>query len=158
MRTKDLIGRIFRNLKRHGVTTSDHTDEDVLDALNAGQNHIISEINPDKIITIELQTGISSYNLTTTPEEIVEENTTMANFINNNLVGNKNGTNIVFSYPTMPVVGSEIVFFNGIKLKRDVDYTIVYDENNLTAIITLITVIPTSVDYLDSNYVEREAA
>lgn len=156
MRTTNLIGRVLRDIRRHGITTSDITDEDVLEVLNLGQDHIISEINPDKTITIEFQEGIGSYNLTTAPEEVIEE-TTMANFVNNDLVGNKNGVNVVYSFPTMPVEGSEIVFLNGIKLKRDVDYTIVLDEDNLTAVITLLTIIPLSTDHLDANYVERES-
>ena len=154
MRSLDLIGRVLRNLRRHNITTSEALDEDVLDELNQGQNQIISEINTDKSVTITLLEGIDSYALTT-DEETETEETTMNDFVNNDLIGTKNGVNTVFTFPTMPVEGTEMVFLNGVKLNRDVDYTIARGE--VTATITLLTIIPTSEDYLDSNYFEEAA-
>ncbi len=69
-RTTNITGRVLRNLKRHGVTTSQIQDEEVWDELNNGVDHIISEINTDKIIKIKLATGVDIYPLTT--DAIVE--------------------------------------------------------------------------------------
>ena len=149
MRSLDLIGRVLKNVRRHGVTTSEVLDEDVLDELNQGQNQIISEINPDKIFSVVFKTGIDSYSLSATETEESQEETTMLNFVNNDLSGTKNGVNAIFTFPTTPVEGTEIVFLNGNKLKRDIDYTF------HSTYIVILTLIPESDDYLDANYFEE---
>lgn len=70
-RTTNITGRVLRNLRRYGFTTSEIQDEEVFDELSLGQDNIISEINTDKTITITLKTGIDLYPLTT--DAIVED-------------------------------------------------------------------------------------
>jgi|GEM_PF-3518072 hypothetical protein len=70
-RTTNITGRVLRNLKNHGITTSQIQDEEVWDELSNGQDNIISEINTDKTITITLETGIDIYPLTT--DAIIED-------------------------------------------------------------------------------------
>jgi len=165
LRSLDLIGRVLRNLRRHNITTSEALDEDVLDELNQGQNQIISEINTDKSVTITLLEGIDSYALTTDEETETEETTTMKEFVNYDLIGTKNGVNRVFTFPTMPDQGHAImVFLNGVKLNRDVEYVITWESTS--AYITLLDTITTPPnydydalvgDYIDANYFEEAA-
>jgi len=63
-RTTNIIGRVLRNLKRAGILSSDITDDEIVDEMNQCTIQINSESNPDKIISITLQTGIDSYILT----------------------------------------------------------------------------------------------
>lgn len=56
---------VIRNLKRAGIGPNDVLDEQIYDELLNGQNHIISETNPDAKITIVLQDEKSEYELAT---------------------------------------------------------------------------------------------
>lgn len=64
-RSTKLVSRIFRNLKRHGLSIDDVLDEEIYDELTLSQDRIIARVNPDKKITITLATDVSEYPLTT---------------------------------------------------------------------------------------------
>lgn len=64
------------------------------------------------------------------------------------LSGTKNGSNLVFTLDAVPAADTEMIFYNGVKLMRDVDYTIDADE------ITLLIDAPVSDDYLEATYFE----
>lgn len=154
-RTLSLIGRVLRNVRRHGITTSDILDEDVLDELNQGQNQIISEINTEKSVTIALLNGVDSYALSTDVETVTQE-TTMKDYVRKNLIGTKNGINAVFTYPTIPDENYAItVFLNGVKLNPDTEYEMSITTTNVY-ITLLISPLPTTGDYVDSLYFEKD--
>ena len=71
-RSTILIGKVLRDLRRHGVSDSSLKDEEIYSELSQGQDNIISEINTDKIIPITLSTGIDTYSLST--DTITDEN------------------------------------------------------------------------------------
>lgn len=73
-RTADILGRVLRNLRRFGITTSDVTDEEVYDELSQSQNRIISEVQPGKILTVTLVTDQDSYTLSTDSGSITRYN------------------------------------------------------------------------------------
>lgn len=64
-RSTNILGRILRNLQRHGLTVSDVTDDDIWSELTQGVNNIISEIRYRKVVPITLQTDVDIYSLTT---------------------------------------------------------------------------------------------
>lgn len=64
-RSKDILSRVYRNLRRHGIKTEDLQDQEIYDELVIAQDRIISEIFPDRIITITLIEGEDTYDLTT---------------------------------------------------------------------------------------------
>lgn len=64
-RSTNIKGRVLRNLKRHGYTVSDVTDDEIYDELSQAQNNIISEVQFRKVISITLQTDEDTYPLTT---------------------------------------------------------------------------------------------
>lgn len=64
-RSTKLVSRIFRNLKRHGLSIDDILDEEIYDELTLVQDRIIARVNPDKKITITLATDVNEYPLTT---------------------------------------------------------------------------------------------
>lgn len=66
-RTAKILSRVYRNLRRHGIDTNNLIDQEIFDELELGQDHIISEAFPDKIITIALIAGEDTYDLTTDP-------------------------------------------------------------------------------------------
>jgi len=68
---------------------------------------------------------------------------------NQNLSGTKNGVNVTFTLPVIPFAGSEMIFFNGVKLKRTVDYSI----SGLT--VKMLSIIPEAEDILDATYFEQ---
>lgn len=70
---------------------------------------------------------------------------------NVDLIGTKNGVNQIFTLPSIPYLNSEVIYYNGVRLKRNVDYTI------SGSTVTIITVTPQSNDYLDANYFEEES-
>ena len=75
-RTAKIEGRVLRNLRRHGVTTSQVQSEDIYDEMENGINHIISEVSTDKIITVTLKTNVDTYPLTTDDldEDVLRQN------------------------------------------------------------------------------------
>lgn len=64
-RSEIIKGRILRNLKRHGAYNSDVLDPEIYGEMNNAVNHIFSESNPDKEITITLEEDQKDYPLTT---------------------------------------------------------------------------------------------
>jgi hypothetical protein len=64
-RSTILLGRILRNLKKHGLTESDVNDPEIYGELQSAQDSIISEIFPDRIVTITLKEDQETYPLTT---------------------------------------------------------------------------------------------
>lgn len=64
-RSKDILSRVYRNLRRHGIKADDLQDQEIYDELVLGQDRIISEIFPDRIVTITLISGEDTYDLTT---------------------------------------------------------------------------------------------
>lgn len=64
-RTAKLLGRVLRNLKRHGVRENESLDEEIYGELTSGQDNIISSTHPDRIVTLTLKDGIEYYPLTT---------------------------------------------------------------------------------------------
>ena len=73
-RTKNIIGRVLRNLKRAGFTSSDLTDEDIIDEMNQCTIRLISDANPDKIITVTLVTDQDEYVLSASENSPTKEN------------------------------------------------------------------------------------
>jgi len=73
-RSTDILSRIYRNLRRHGISLNDLLDQEVFDEMMLGQDRIISEIFPDKIITIAFVEGLDTYPLTTDEEDITRTN------------------------------------------------------------------------------------
>jgi len=67
-RSPDILGKVLRNLKRHGVSSSDVTDEEIYSELSKGQDNIISNSNFDKTIKLTLVEGIDTYRLSTAPD------------------------------------------------------------------------------------------
>ena len=65
MRTEKILSRVFRNLERNGYKIDDILDEEIYDEMQVAQDRIITEIFPDKIITITLETDVDEYPLTT---------------------------------------------------------------------------------------------
>ena len=66
-RSKDILSRVYRNLRRHGIKTEDLQDQEIYDELVIAPDRIISEIFPDKIVTVTLIEGEDTYDLTTDP-------------------------------------------------------------------------------------------
>lgn len=64
-RSQKLVGKIFRNLGRHGISIHDILDEEIYDELTKLQDRIIARVNPDKQITLTLKEDVSEYALTT---------------------------------------------------------------------------------------------
>src|SRR5690606_30015454 len=76
MRTEKILSRVFRNLERNGYKIDDILDEEIYDEMQVAQDRIITEIFPDKIITITLETDVDEYPLTTdssSTEKILSE-------------------------------------------------------------------------------------
>ncbi len=64
-RSTILLGRILRNLKKHGLTESDVNDPEIYGELQSAQDSIISEIFPDRLVTVTLKEDQETYPLTT---------------------------------------------------------------------------------------------
>ncbi len=64
-RSKDILSRVYRNLRRFGISTESLQDQEIYDEMVLAQDRIISEIFPDKIIKITLLDGEDTYDLTT---------------------------------------------------------------------------------------------
>jgi len=64
-RSTNIKSRVFRNLQNLGRKNSDVVDDEIYDAIQRGQDRIISDVFPDRIVTITLTTGIDSYPLST---------------------------------------------------------------------------------------------
>ncbi len=64
-RSMDILSRVYRNLRKYGISHNDLQDEEVFDEMTLAQDRIISEIFPDRIITITLVEGQDTYSLTT---------------------------------------------------------------------------------------------
>jgi hypothetical protein len=121
-RTAKIEGRVLRNLRRHGVTVSDVRSEDIYDEMENGINHIISEVNTDKIITLTLATNVDTYPLTTDNVEgdVLRKNVAAVKIVklpstwlyNFEVVSNKEFVEKVNANPTptiiQPVIGTVI--------------------------------------------------
>jgi len=68
-RTANILSRVYRNLRRHEIDTNSLIDQEIFDELVLGQDHIISEAFPDKIVKVTLIDGEGTYDLTTDPIE-----------------------------------------------------------------------------------------
>jgi hypothetical protein len=64
-RSTNIKSRVFRNLKKYGLMNSDVQDPEIYDEIQQGQDRIISDAFPDKILTIALVDGQDTYLLTT---------------------------------------------------------------------------------------------
>lgn len=62
-RSKVLLGRVLRNLKRYGLKENETLDDEIYGELNIAQNHIISHIQPSSLIKITLETNKEYYPL-----------------------------------------------------------------------------------------------
>lgn len=199
-RSKKIKGRVLRNLKSLGMSLTDVIDDEVYGEMQEAVNHIVSESNPDKEITITLKENVNSYPLTT--EDVSDPSlTTYDNniasvkvvelpnsfmygfsivpnnefqkiidyFVNSDLygycysvgsllfnnfvphaqfLGTRDGSNAIFYFPEEILTGSEQIFFNGLRLTRDTNYTI--DGKK----ITLLEIVPNPDDYLDGSYIK----
>lgn len=67
-RSQNILGKVLRNLKRHGVTESQVQNEEIYSELSAAQNNIISNSNFDKVIKLTLVNGVDTYRLSTSPD------------------------------------------------------------------------------------------
>lgn len=144
-RSTDILSRVYRNLRKYGINTNDLQDQDIYDELVLTQDNIISEAFPDRIVTVTLEEGKDTYPLST-DDGVVASVTSTSIFVTNDLTGTKDGANTVFTFPDVPITGTEIIFLNGVKLKRDTDYTI------SGSTVTIITTIPISGDHLEASY------
>lgn len=70
-RSTNIKSRVLRTLNLYGLKNSTVQDEEIYDQITQGQDHIISEVLPSKIITIALEADIDEYLLTT---EITRKN------------------------------------------------------------------------------------
>lgn len=64
-RSTDILSRVFKNLENYNKDINDILDEEAYDAISQGQDKIISEVFPDKIIPITIESGTDSYVLST---------------------------------------------------------------------------------------------
>lgn len=119
-RTLNILGRVLRNLRRHNVTTSELTDEDVFDQIEQGIDLIISEINTSTSIKIVFKEGESEYSLSTDSESVLNKRNNIASikvvkapkkFIGFNVISNKEFFDIISNnqdYQMFPIIGTVI--------------------------------------------------
>jgi len=73
--------------------------------------------------------------------------------VGESLGGTKNGVNLTFTFEYLPFEDSEVIFLNGIVIRRDTDYTI--SGLTLTYIPSTYVPVPTTNDTLTTNYFTR---
>lgn len=90
-RTLNIVGRVLRNLRRHNVTTSEITDEDICDQIEQAEDLIISEINTTVSVKIILKENQEEYALSTDNNDILNKRVNIASIkvvkVANELIG-----------------------------------------------------------------------
>lgn len=71
-RTRDILSKVYRNLKRYGIDTNDLQDQEIFDELVLAQDRIISDHFSDKIVKIIFVEGQDTYPLSTDNGETIE--------------------------------------------------------------------------------------
>lgn len=129
-RSQNIKGRVLRNLRNYNLTTSVVLDEEIYDELTIAQDRIISDIFPDKIISITFIENEDTYPLTTDIEEPIErQNIASVKIIKSPTNSNNDYDNLGFFKPYFEVL-SNTDFVN-----------IVNSTNNLTGTPRIATII-----------------
>jgi hypothetical protein len=64
-RSKIILGKVLRNLKRSGVSVSTVEDKEIYSEMSQSLWKILSDTNTDRMLSLELKEGVNSYPLTT---------------------------------------------------------------------------------------------